>query len=323
MCMVFMESKEDANIVAKNYDCFVDGAYIFTNKRGIQRKSLVMPPVKEMHWTSIYGSITFSQSGKGMPCNGINEKGLVVEQASLPNTKYSEKSGNGTVSCLEAIQYILDKFANVQEAIKGFEEFNISNQSGWLHYFLADKTGDRAIVEFIDGQMNVYQEKEMLLLITNSRYESLCKDMPDNDTEYEQDSFNRFRIVKTELEKTRIGTAQEAFDLLSLGKRKDTAWSVVYELNKDKIWFRNAKNKIHCIMLKEVDFCESAPSFLYDIDSNTNEFCWEAYSRERNRQNIEHFYKNPIALQALHLSNSDFLINAFDEHINQIETGSN
>jgi hypothetical protein len=45
----------------KNYDCFIDGGMIFTNRRNMMKKSLVMPPEKEFSWISQYGSVTFSQ----------------------------------------------------------------------------------------------------------------------------------------------------------------------------------------------------------------------------------------------------------------------
>lgn len=52
-----------------------------------------MPPEKEFQWTSQYASVTFSQSGKGMPVCGINEKGLIVEQATYPAAIYSYVEG--------------------------------------------------------------------------------------------------------------------------------------------------------------------------------------------------------------------------------------
>lgn len=231
MCTVFSGKKYGCNIIAKNYDCFIDGGMIFTNKRNVKRKSLVLPPEKEFVWTSQFGSLTFSQSGKGMPVCGINENGLIVEQATLPNTVYSDEPGKMHISCLEAIQYILDCCENVEQAILGFTDFSISNQSfGKLHYFLSDKCGAHAIVEFINGKMQVFQGNEILPLITNSGYQSLCSGEMQNNSEYESNSFRRFEIVKSELDKKDSLTAEQAFDILKKAKRDDTAWSVVYDL---------------------------------------------------------------------------------------------
>ncbi len=306
-------------MIAKNYDCFVDGAYVFTNRRGMKKKSLVMPNEKEMIWTSKYGSLTLSQSGKGMPACGINEKGLVAEQASLPGSEYSYNTKNGIVSCLEAIQYLLDCCENVKDAVDRFGDFNISNQSGKLHYFLADKHGNVAIIEFRNGNMIVFQDENIFPLITNSRYEAACKNIPDNQSGYETDSFRRFQAAKAELQRVCVSSAEDAFRVLNIGKRNDTVWSIVYDLNCNVLWFRNKKQLIRNISLDTVDFSENAPSLLFDIDCETKDVCMEQYSRYLNRKNIEHFYNNSNALHALHLSDANFIISVMDEHIEQIE----
>lgn len=320
MCTVFSGKKYGSNIIAKNYDCFIDGGMIFTNKRHVKRKSLVLPPEKEFVWISQYGSLTFSQSGKGMPVCGMNEQGLIVEQATLPDTVYSDEPGKMHISCLEAIQYILDCCKNVEHAIQAFTDFSISNQSfGKLHYFLADKCGARTIVEFINGKMHVFQGKEMLPLITNSRYENLGTGENTNKSEYENDSFRRFEIVKSELEKRDSLTVEQAFSILKQAERADTAWSVVYDLENDSVWFRDGNQRIKEIKTNEIDYSENATSYLYDLETNADGFVWEQYSRRMNRKNVEKFYGNDLVLQMMNLPDTDFIINAFDTHITQIE----
>ena len=322
MCTVFSGKKYGCNIIAKNYDCFIDGGMIFTNKRNVKRKSLVLPPEKKFVWISRFGSLTFSQSGKGMPVCGINEKRLIVEQATLPSTVYSDEPRKMHISCLEAIQYILDCCENVEQAIRGFSDFSISNNSfGKLHYFLADKCGARAIVEFINGKMHVFQGKEILPLITNSRYENLCTGEKQNKSEYESNSFRRFEIVKSELEKKDSLSVEQAFSILKQVKRDDTAWSVVYDLKNDSVWFRDGSQRIKEIKTNEIDYSENAMSYLYDLETNADGFSWELYSRHMNRKNIEKFYGNDVVLQMMNLPDADFIINAFDDHIAQIEDG--
>ena len=320
MCTVFSGTKHGCNIVAKNYDCFIDGGMIFTNKRNVKRKSLVLPPEKEFVWVSRFGSLTFSQSGKGMPVCGINEKGLIVEQATLLNTVYSDEPGKAHISCLEAIQYILDCCENVEQAIQGFSDFSISNQSfGKLHYFFADQCGARAIVEFMNGKMHVFQGKEMLPLITNSGYEILCTGEKQNESEYESDSFRRFQIVKSELEKKDSFTVEEAFSILKQAKGNDTAWSVVYDLQNQSVWFCDGSQRIKEIKTNEIDYSEKATSYLYDLETDAEDFAWELYSRRMNRKNIAKFYGNDMILRMMNLPDADFIINAFDDHISQIE----
>lgn len=321
MCTIFVGQEAGNCIVAKNYDCFVEAGMIFTNKRKVKKKSLVMPPEQEFYWTSVYGSVTFSQSGKGMPVCGMNEAGLVVEQATLPETVYPVMESKKTISCLEAIQYLLDTCENVKQAIEAFSDFNISNQSGKLHYFLIDKEGNKAIVEFLNGELHVFRDEALIPILTNSCYEGLCKGKTSYVSEYEENSFYRFKVVKDELKRNLEWTMDSVYRILYEVRRKDTVWSVVYDLAYGNVLFMDKIGTIKVINLNEVDYGEDASSYLYEMKSEDEAFSWQPYSREMNRKNIESFYGNPTVLQVLNLPDAEFVIDSFDKHIQGIEDG--
>ena len=52
---------------------------------------------------------------------------------------------------------------------------------------------------------------------------------------------------------------------------------------------------------------------------SAEDFAWELYSRRMNRKNIAKFYGNDMILRMMNLPDADFIINAFDDHISQIE----
>jgi len=320
MCTVFTNVEKLTTVAAKNYDCIIDGGMIFTNRRNMIKKSLVMPPEKEFSWISLYGSVTFSQSGKGMPSCGINEKGLIVEQATLPETKYESKDERAEISCLETIQYLLDTSATVEQAYKSFQNFRISNNSAKLHYFIIDRCGKKAIIEFLNGETNFISVNDRLPIITNSSYEDLCTHRKKYSSEYEENSFMRFDIVKSELLKGGLMTEDRAFLILDKAKRTDTIWSIVYEIEQNKIYFKYGKQGKKIINLNDIDYGETAASYLYDMESE-DVFCWQPYSREMNRKNIERFYGNEMVLRMLNLPDAKFVIDSLDSHINQIEEG--
>lgn len=336
MCTVFSDWGENPSVVAKNFDCFVDGGMIFTNKRGVRKASLVMPPKKEFLWTSQYGSVTFSQSGKGMPACGINEKGLIVEQATYPKTVYPAEDERAEISCLEAVQYLLDTCERVEEAMAAFDRFRISNQSGRLHFFLMDRRGNRAVVEFRGGEKNVFSGADKMPVLVNSGYEQACAGKAEDASEYEENSMERFRIVRTELEREKRDpeepehrkpefreplTVEAAFRILELAKRKDTVFGIVYDREHECVYFRYQNLGIKQIDLRSIDYLETADSYLFDMESDVSEFAWQPYSREMNRKNVERFYQNPVVLQMFHMPDAGFVIDAFDEHIQKTECG--
>lgn len=325
MCTIFATGNQKNMLIAKNYDSFIDGGMIFTNRRNMKKNSLVMPSEKKFEWVSEYGSITFSQSGKGMPSSGINEKGFIVEQATYPGTVYPPKDNRAEISCLEVTQYLLDTCENIEQAISAFERFRINQNSGKVHFFLWDKSYGSAIVEFTEGQMEIYQDSDMIYpILTNSAYGLLCQDTSfEFSNEYDKNSAWRFNSVKEFLVQNNSVRREQAFQLLRQTERKDTVWSIIYDLEDSRLYFRtNCNQQIRCLDLKTVDFSETADSYLYDLDSRGGQFAFERYSRALNRKNIENFYGNEILLEMMGLPDAKFVIDSFDEHIQKIEERS-
>lgn len=327
MCTIF--AAESPNLIlAKNYDSFIPHGMIFTNRRSMKKTSLVMPDQKIFEWSAKFGSITFSQSGKGMPVSGINEEGLIVEQATLPGTIYPPESNQAAISCLEATQYILDTCNSTDQAINSFSDFRISRTSWTIHFFICDKNGKMAIVEFIEGKIQIYRNEAMPLnVLTNSRYSLLCnslnsqKDSTLND--YQKNSFSRFEYVSNSLKDKTDVTIADAFSILDGAKRPDTVWSCVYDVQNAKIFFRSLyDNTVKCINLKEIDFSQTAASYLYDFETSESDFKFEPYSRNQNHKNIADFFGNQMIIKMMNLPDSKFMIDAFDQHAEQAESGS-
>jgi choloylglycine hydrolase len=51
---------------------------------------LPTPGEKPLTWVATYGSVSFNQNGRELPCGGINEAGLVIEQMmhESPKSRY-------------------------------------------------------------------------------------------------------------------------------------------------------------------------------------------------------------------------------------------
>jgi penicillin V acylase-like amidase (Ntn superfamily) len=327
MCTVFSE-RNNSLFVAKSYDNFVNHGMIYINKENIYKTSLVMPGEKKLDWKSVYGSITFSQSGKGMPVNGMNEKGLVVEQATLPGTEYLPKDDRPEISCLEAIQYILDMCSSTNEAINAFQNFRIEKMSWVMHYYICDNEGKKAIIEFINGIMNVYTDDEIdIPLITNTSYQiSVDKSYIKNIellNKYQKNSVERNNIVTDILKERKNISIYQYFEILDRVQRVDTVWKCVYDIKNLSIYFRSIYNKkIQKIEFGKYFFTNDSPSLLLDLKNTGDEIHFEPYSREKNRENIEEFYNNQVIIKMMNLPSSDFVIAALDAHTNMIETNT-
>ncbi len=319
MCTVFISG----NFAGKSYDNFTRNGMVFTNLRGMKKCSLALPGTEELWWESKYGSVTFSQCGKGMPVNGINECGLIAEQATLPDTIYPDTDARPEISCLEAIQYILDTCSNTEEALNSFNNFRISAMSWTMHYMFIDSAKNTAIVEFIDGEMKVYTGDDIKLpLITNSPYIRSLKGEsdPEDDTEYDKNSLKRFMIARKEIADKEADSADEVFKILEKAKRDDTLWRCVYDIPKKKVFFNSIySQKILEIDLADLDLTEDSKPLLFDLETNDTELTWNEYTRELNRKNIEGFFNNDTVIKMMHLPGSEFMVKTYDNHITRIE----
>ena len=243
-CSAFYFNGEN-KIFAKNFDWGFGQGYLIKNIRGQQKYSYGFRGNNVAGWISKFGSITFNQNGKEFPYGGINEKGLVVEQLWLGNTEYQENN-NKTISELEWIQYQLDNYENVDEVIKNINSLTIKPIAR-IHYFLADKNGVSAVIDFVNGDVKIDRKQDKFQVITNEtsedskKYYDFNKDINPNSRSH----FDRYCILRNNLNIKSLDI-QDSFEKLDL-VREDrpnykSYWSIVYNINNLEFYFKSVEN---------------------------------------------------------------------------------
>lgn len=118
-------------------------------------------------WKSKYGSVITS-SWDITASDGMNEKGLAGNLLWLAESvypKFEKDKGNPGLAVSLWLQYALDNFATVEEAVIALrrEEFVVSSAHipgtdifATVHLSLSDKTGDNAIFEYINGKLVIH-----------------------------------------------------------------------------------------------------------------------------------------------------------------------
>lgn len=130
-------------------------------------------------WTSRYGSIVTS-AFEIASTDGMNEKGLVANLLWLPETEYPVRDKNKPGLTITAwVQYMLDNFATVDEAVNFIDEdtFQVvsdmmpdGSRLATLHLSISDATGDCAIFEYIGKKLTIYHSKEYKVLTNSPTY---------------------------------------------------------------------------------------------------------------------------------------------------------
>ncbi|MBP5220627.1 MAG: linear amide C-N hydrolase [Bacteroidaceae bacterium] len=121
--------------------------------------------------------------------DGINEKGLAIaDLVTGDSVQAHQNTDKPDMTTTVALRYMLNKAANVDEALKLLEGIDMHSDIGFgHHYAMADASGRSVVVEYVDNKIvvtetpavaNHYLCKENLnvgLKEGDDRYDRLCK----------------------------------------------------------------------------------------------------------------------------------------------------
>lgn len=124
-CTTFCLKNPESLIYGRNYDFFIQTGFVVINRKGLEKTALVQPPAIPVKWVSKYGSITFNQIMIDMPMDGMNEKGLVIAQMALSESKFPDKDNRPSLGGLQWMQYQLDNSATLNDVIENNKKVRI------------------------------------------------------------------------------------------------------------------------------------------------------------------------------------------------------
>lgn len=287
-CTTFCLRDGGRIVFGKNYDWSVGDGMLVVNKRGVARKADAEGDPRPASWVSRYGSVTFNQYGRDFPSGGINEKGLTIELMWLEGSRYPEADSRPGVDVLQWIQYHLDNHATVAEVLKADKGLRVIGPVP-LHYLVADRQGQVATVEFLNGRMVAHTgDKLPVAALANSAYaESLKANRTEGIASLAR--FGRAAQRVRAFEAKGSDPVRYAFDTLDqVAQPGYTQWSIVYEVDRGRVHFRTRdRRKVRSLDLKDVDFSCSTPVKVLDLDVDAEGNVARRlvpYTRELNRE---------------------------------------
>jgi choloylglycine hydrolase len=283
-CTAFVLRDKGQFVIGKNFDWYLCCGLVIVNKRNVLKTSLLKPGEQTMAWISKYGSITFNQFGREFPLGGINEAGLVIEflMSRIP-TKYPSPDSRPALNLLQWIQHQLDISGNVEELIRNCSKVRIDSKLG-AHFLACDRSGNSAIIEFIDGKLVVYTGETMdtETLINDYAYSETCEYLksflgfggkqvvPISRGGYLERIIKAASMIKNYDAVNSRSIVDYAFDVLNAVSNSPgtTCWSIVYDPKNLKIYFHTVLNKkIKKINIALFDFACSTPVKIMDVNT--------------------------------------------------------
>lgn len=307
-CSAFGICKGNQIIVGKNLDWICDLGYLVVNKRNVTKKTFLKSRNTCLEWTSKYGSITFTQNGVGFTSGGMNEAGLVIEESWLGQTRYPAPDERSVIDEIQWIQYQLDNSSSVDEVIKTNPKLRIQKYFGESHYFVYDKSGNAAAIDFLNGEM-VYHilQKSDVQVLTNDTYE-LSADSLRNFEGFGGNriipgggnSLYRFsraaKMIKDYEKNEDTNIIDYGFNILSNVSQRSTVWSVVYDISNLRIYYKTSSSpEIKEVSFNKFDFNSSSPMMLIDLNIQRKgdiSNLFEEYTLDKNRALITKVIKN-------------------------------
>ena len=311
-CSTFCLMHPDQPLFGRNYDWSVDDGLVIINKRQISKRAAGRKDTPA-RWVSTYGSVTFNQYGRELPAGGMNEAGLVVVNLWLSATEHAAPDSRPGINMLQWIQYQLDTASSIDEVIASDAHLRVRPaRGGKIHYFVCERTGACASIEFLDGELVAHTRDTMAVkALTNTAYAQSV----DHLKQYEgfggttpvptgSASLDRFvrtaSLVRQYDPKSKSSPIDYAFNILAnVAQGHSTKWSMVYDLHARRIYLQTQRNpQRRYIDLHALDFSCTTPVQVLDINAAgrgdiTSTF--QAYDESLNRELIGQAYgKTPF-----------------------------
>ena len=297
---VVYQGKDNTVLTARSMDWKEDtrsNLWIFP--RGMKRNGEIGK--NPLEWTSKYGSVVASAYDI-CSTDGMNEKGLVANLLWLAESEYPQWDGKKPGLSIAAwVQYILDNFATVDEAVSYVEKgtFEVVSdmmpdrtRMATLHLSISDADGDNAIFEYIGGELKIHHDKSYQVMTNSPVFD---QQLALNDywkniggttflpgTNRDADRFVRASFYINAIPKvadTRTAVAS-VFSVIRntsvpLGittpnepNISSTRWRTVSD-QKNKVYFFEStiQPNVFWVNLQDVDFSEKAPVKMLDLVS--------------------------------------------------------
>lgn len=175
------------------------------------------------------------------PLDGMNEKGLAISVNMIEDrATINQDTGKPDLTTTTAIRLLLNKAANVDEAIDLLRQHDMHASMGLMvHFAIGDNTGRGVVVEYVGNQMVVTETP----VVTNFYLAEGSKHGIGS-----QQSHERYDILTQTLEDHPTMTAEEVRDALdsvskdNFNEFESTEWSAVFNLNTGEAHYYHREN---------------------------------------------------------------------------------
>lgn len=175
------------------------------------------------------------------PLDGMNEKGLCVAVNMIQDSDTIEQNNNKPdLTTTTAIRLLLDKAANVDEAVYLLEQYDMHSSMGMMiHFAVSDANGKSVVIE--------YANNEMVIIDSPAATNFYLAEGDKNGIGTAQ-SHERYNILMKTLSENNTMTMEQVKDALNsvskdnFNEFESTEWSIVFNQTSGEVKYYHREN---------------------------------------------------------------------------------
>lgn len=330
-CSTFLLKTGSDLIAGHNLDdSYQVSGTVIINKRDVLKKGITWKELStseketspKPEWISKWGSVSFNTRGRDFADGGMNEKGLIIWEMSLRGTKFIQDESKPKLFMMQWMQYQLDNHESVEQVINSASDIVLD---GWQwHFFTADRDGNSAVIEFINGKIVIHANDDMpVKVLCNALYSFELKTLGryegfggQRSVTMEKGKEPRFvhaaQMIKDYDAKVSENIINYGFDILDqLNSGGYNQWQIIVDMKNLHVYIRtNQSRDIRHFNLYSFDLSCETPVKMIDIHADlsgniTKNFV--NYTFEQNKKfvkmDIEGIIKNSPPFEQQLISN--------------------
>jgi len=184
---LYVPNDKGGYYLGRNYDMVPTKLLVLVNHPDHGYSSISSSDINNIAKTGLFtNEDMFKFYAIVLPVDGINEKGLSISLLALPTEPNTEQKDNNksNISYVNAVRLILDKAADVNEAINLLKSMNYRNIIQNVHYIISDATGRSVAIEYYNNTMYVTETSVITNYYLSEKVDVDHNSINENDTRY-------------------------------------------------------------------------------------------------------------------------------------------
>lgn len=242
---ISVRNSEGGNLFGRNFDWNTCNALIISSRpdNGYASVSTVNMDFIQAGGLDISRLPDTAQAAIGLyaPLDGMNEEGLAVSVNMIEDSDTIEQNTEKPdITTTTAIRLLLDKTANVEEALELLEQYDLHASMGMMiHLALSDAEGNSVVVEYVNNEMIVTETP----VVTNFYFtEGEKYGIGSSQSHDRYDILNETLAERETMSETDVRDVLDNVSKDNFGEFESTEWSIVMNQETKELTYYHREN---------------------------------------------------------------------------------